>query len=118
MRTMRTWLLALGLLASMLVGCAGSPVREGDTLADYRRELAKLVETGVLTKEDEEKFCRIAGLEMERRARQRHQPSGQTTLPRNCRNTWRTTSNSTSRATVWCTTGSTCTTWKRNVSDG
>ncbi len=81
MQTTRTLLLTLGLLASMLVGCAGSLVREDDTLAGYRRELAELVETGVLTKEDEEKFYRIASLEMERRANQRHQPSDPTTLP-------------------------------------
>ncbi len=74
-------LLALGLLASTLVGCAGSLVREDDTLAGYRQELAKLVDAGVLTKEDEEKFYRIASLEMERRAKQRQQPSGPTTLP-------------------------------------
>jgi hypothetical protein len=74
-------LLALGLLASTLVGCAGSLVREDDTLAGYRQELAKLVEAGVLTKEDEEKFYRIASLEMERRAKQRHQPSDPTALP-------------------------------------
>ncbi len=36
--------------------------------------------------------------------------------PRNCRNTWRTTSRSTSRAIAWCTTGSMCTTLKRSVS--
>jgi hypothetical protein len=80
-RTMRTVLLSLGLLASTLVGCAGSFVREDDTLAGYRQELAKLVETGLLTKEDEEKFYRIASLEMERRAKQRHQPSDPTMLP-------------------------------------
>ena len=74
-------LLALGLLASTLVGCAGSLVREDDTLAGYRQELAKLVEAGVLTKEDEEKFYRIASLEVERRANQRHQPSDPTALP-------------------------------------
>lgn len=81
MRTMRTVLLSLGLLASTLVGCAGSLVREDDTLAGYRQELARLVATGVLTKEDEEKFYRIASLEMERRAQQRHQPSDPTVLP-------------------------------------
>jgi len=80
-RMTRTLLLALGLLASTLVGCAGSLVREDDTLAGYRQELAELVEAGVLTKEDEEKFYRIASLEMERRARQRHQPSEPTMLP-------------------------------------
>ncbi len=80
MQTTRTWLLTLGLLASTLVGCAGSLVREDDTLAAYSRELVKLVETGVLTKEDEEKFYRIAGLEVERRANQRHQPSDPTVL--------------------------------------
>jgi hypothetical protein len=78
---MRTLLLTLGLLASTLVGCAGSLVREDSTLAGYRQELAKLVEAGVLTKEDEEKFYRIASLEVERRAKQRHQPSGPTVLP-------------------------------------
>ena len=78
---MRAVLLALGLLASTLVGCAGSLVREDDTLAGYRQELAELVETGVLTKKDAEKFYRIASLEMERRAKQRHQPSDPTTLP-------------------------------------
>ena len=67
MRTTRTWLLSLGLLASTLVGCAGSLVREDDTLTGYRQELAELVEAGVLAKEDGEKFYRIAGLEMERR---------------------------------------------------
>jgi len=81
MQTTRTWLLTLGLLASTLVGCAGSLVREDDTLAGYRQELTELVETGVLTKDDAEKFYRIAGLEMERRARQRHQPSDPTALP-------------------------------------
>ncbi len=74
-------LLTLGLLASTLVGCASIHVQEDDTLAGYRQELAKLVETGVLTKEDEEKFYRIASLEMERRAKQRDQASDPTTLP-------------------------------------
>ncbi len=74
-------LLTLGLLAAALVGCAGSLVREDDTLAGYRQELVELVEAGVLTKEDEEKFYRIASLEMERRAKQRHQPSDPTVLP-------------------------------------
>src|SRR5437660_11027701 len=60
-------LLTLGLLASTLVGCESLPVREDDTLAGYRQELAKLVEAGVLTKADEEKFYRIASLEMVRR---------------------------------------------------
>ena|SRR5207249_10811711 len=64
-------LLTLGLLAFTLVGCAGSLVREDDTLSGYRLELARLVETGVLTKDDEEKFYGIASLEMERRAAQR-----------------------------------------------
>src|SRR5438093_10036709 len=64
-------LLTLGLLASTLVGCAGSLVREDDTLSGYRLELARLVETGVLTKDDAEKFYGIASLEMERRAAQR-----------------------------------------------
>ena len=81
LRTTRTWLLALGLLASTLVGCGGPLVQEDDALTRYRRELAKLVETGVLTKEDEEKFYQIASLEMERRANQHHQPSDPTTLP-------------------------------------
>jgi hypothetical protein len=71
MRTVRTLLLTLGLLASTLVGCAGSLVREDDTLAGYRLELAKLAEAGVLTKDDAEKFYENAGLEMERRAAQR-----------------------------------------------
>jgi len=64
-------LLTLGLLAFTLVGCAGSLVREDDTLSGYRQELARLVETGVLTKDDAEKFYGIASLEMERRAAQR-----------------------------------------------
>jgi hypothetical protein len=81
MQTTRTWLLTLGLLASTLVGCAGSLVREDDTLSGYRLELARLVETGVLTKDDAEKFYGIASLEMERRAKQRHQASDPTTLP-------------------------------------
>ena len=46
-------------------------MREDDTLAAYRLELARLVETGVLTKDDAEKFYGIASLEMERRASQR-----------------------------------------------
>ena len=71
MHTMRTLLLTLGLLVSTLVGCASIPVQENDALAGYRQELAKLVETGVLTKEDEKKFYQIATLEMERRAAQR-----------------------------------------------
>jgi len=81
MGTTRTLLLTLGLLASTLVGCASLPMREDNALAGYRQELAKLVEAGVLTKEDEEKFYGIASLEMERRAKQRHQPSDPTTLP-------------------------------------
>lgn len=81
MRTTRAWLLTLGLLASTLIGCAGPLVQEDDTLTGYRQELAELIETGVLTKEDGEKFYRIASLEMERRAKQRHQPSDPTTLP-------------------------------------
>ena len=81
MQMTRTVLLTLGLLASTLVGCAGSPVREDDRLAGYRQELAKLVEAGVLTKADEEKFYGIASLEMERRAKQHHQASDPTTLP-------------------------------------
>ena len=64
-------LLTLGVLASTLVGCAGLPVREDDTLATYRLELARLVETGVLTNDDAEKFYGIASLEMERRAKLR-----------------------------------------------
>ena len=67
----RTLLLTLGLLASMLVGCSSLPVREDDTLAAYRLELAKLVETGVLTNDDAAKFYGIASLEVERRAAQR-----------------------------------------------
>ena len=74
-------LLTLGLLASTLVGCASLPVQEDDTLAAYRLELARLVEVGVLTNDDAEKFYGIASLEMERRAKQRHQPSDPTTLP-------------------------------------
>jgi len=81
MQTTRTWLLTLGLLASALVGCAGLTAHEDDTLSGYRRELAELVEAGVLTKEDEEKFYGIASLEMERRTKQRHQPSDPTALP-------------------------------------
>jgi hypothetical protein len=77
----RVVLLALGLLASTLVGCAGSLVREDDTLVGYRQELAELVETGVLTNDDAKKFYGIASLEMERRAKQRYQPSDPTTLP-------------------------------------
>jgi len=68
MRTARTLLLTLGLLASTLVGCASLPVQEDDTLAGYRLELARLVEVGVLTNDDAEKFYGIASLEMERRA--------------------------------------------------
>ena len=71
----------LGLLVFTLVGCAGSFVQEDDTLTGYRRELVKLVETGELTKDDAEKFSRIARLEMERRAKQHHQPSDPTVLP-------------------------------------
>ena len=74
MHTTRTLLLTLGLLASVLVGCAGPLVRDDNALADYRQELAKLVEAGVLTKKDEEKFYQIAALEMERRANQRQGP--------------------------------------------
>ena len=81
MGTTRTLLLTLGLLASTLVGCASLPMREDNALAGYRQELAKLVETGVLTKADEKKFYQIAALEMERRAKQRHQPSDPSTLP-------------------------------------
>jgi hypothetical protein len=74
MQTTRTWLLTLGLLASTLVGCASSLVREDDTLSGYRLELARLVDTGVLTKDDAEKFYGIASLEMERRAALRSEP--------------------------------------------
>jgi len=81
MHTTRTLLLTLGLLASTLIGCASLPMREDNALAGYRQELAKLVEAGVLTKADEEKFYQIAALEMERRAKQRHQPSDPSTLP-------------------------------------
>jgi len=81
MHTTRTLLLTLGLLASTLIGCASLPMREGNALAGYRQELAKLVEAGVLTKKDEEKFYQIAALEMERRAKQRHQPLDPSTLP-------------------------------------
>ena len=66
----RTLLLTLGLLAFMLVGCSSLPVREDDTLAAYRLELERLVEVGVLTEHDAEKFYGIASLEMERRAAQ------------------------------------------------
>jgi predicted secreted hydrolase len=80
LRTARTWLLTLGLFASTLVGCAGSLVREDDTLASYRRELAKLVETGELTNDDAAKFYGLASLEIEwrahQRAEQRHWPLG------------------------------------------
>ncbi|OLB02236.1 MAG: hypothetical protein AUH21_06060 [Nitrospirae bacterium 13_2_20CM_62_7] len=71
MQAMRILLLVLGLLVSTLVGCASRPVREDDTLAAYRRELARLVETGELTKDDAEKFYGLASLEMERRAKLR-----------------------------------------------
>jgi len=81
MGTMRTLLLTLGLLASTLVGCASLPVREDDTLTGYRQELAELVETGVLTKKDAEKFYGIASLEIEGRAKQGRQPSDSTVLP-------------------------------------
>lgn len=81
MQTTRTWLLTLGLLASTLVGCASLPVQEDDALVGYRQELADLVEIGVLTEKDAEKFYGIASLEMERRAKQRHQPSAPTMLP-------------------------------------
>ena len=80
-RIRRTVLLTLGLLASMLAACASFPVRENDTLAGYRQELAKLVESGVLTKDDVEKFYGIARLEVERRAKQHNQPSDSTVLP-------------------------------------
>jgi len=86
MQTTRTFLLTLGLLAFTFVGCASLPAREDDTLSGYRQELARLVETGVLTKDDAEKFYGIACLEMERRAALRseplsNQPSDPTTLP-------------------------------------
>jgi len=71
MQAMRILLLVLGLLVSTLVGCASLPVQEDDTLAAYRRELARLVETGELTKDDAEKFYGLASLEMERRAKLR-----------------------------------------------
>jgi hypothetical protein len=71
MWAMPTVLLTVALLASTLASCAGLLVREDDTLAGYRLELAKLVETGVLMKDDAEKFYGIASLEMERRAAQR-----------------------------------------------
>ena len=64
----------MGLLVFTLVGCAGPLVQEDDTLTGYRRELAKLVETGELTKDDAEKFSGIARLEMERRAALRAEP--------------------------------------------
>src|SRR5437867_13447309 len=64
-------LLTLGLLAFTFVGCASLPAQEDDTLSGYRQELARLVETGVLTKDDAEKFYGIASLEMDRRAAQR-----------------------------------------------
>src|SRR2546428_12333720 len=67
-------LLTLGLLASTLVGCASLPVQEDDTLVGYRLELARLVETGVLTNDDAEEFYGIASLEMERRAAPRAGP--------------------------------------------
>src|SRR2546428_13002416 len=67
-------LLTLGLLAFTFVGYAGTLVREDDTLSGYRQELARLVETGVLTNDDAEKFYGIASLEMERRGTQ---PAGQ-----------------------------------------
>src|SRR2546421_344232 len=116
----RTSALILGLLASTLAACVSLSVQEDDTLAAYHQELAKLVQTGVLTKNDEEKFYGIAILEVERRARQRHQPSDPTTLPTAFgppARKWKTTSPSTSRTTAWCTTGSMSTTWKRNDSN-
>jgi hypothetical protein len=66
-------LLTLDLVASTLVACESFPVREDDTLAGYRQELARLVEAGALTKHDAEKFYGIASLEIERRAAQRSQ---------------------------------------------
>ena len=71
----------LGLLVFMLVGCAGPLVQKDDTLTGYRRELAKLVEIGELTKDDAKKFYGIANLEVERRAKQHHQLSDPTVLP-------------------------------------
>ena len=71
----------MGLLVFTLVGCAGPLVQEDDTLTGYRRELVKLVETGELTKDDAKKFYGIAHLEVERRAKQHHQPSDPTVLP-------------------------------------
>jgi hypothetical protein len=86
MQTTRTVLLILGLLAFTLFGCASLPTQEDDTLAAYRQELAKLVEAGMLTKNDAEKFYGIASLEMERRAAFRSgqlnsRPSDPTVLP-------------------------------------
>jgi hypothetical protein len=68
---MQTLLLTLGLLAFTFVGCSSLPMQEDDTLASYRLELAQLVEAGVLTNDDAEKFYGIASLEVERRAKQR-----------------------------------------------
>jgi hypothetical protein len=71
----RTLLVTLGLLAFTFVGCSSLPVREDDTLAAYRLELTKLVETGELTNDDAVKFYGIASLEVERRAAQRAEQS-------------------------------------------
>src|SRR5262245_22513677 len=86
MQTTRTVLLIFGLLAITLFGCASLTAQEDDTLAAYRQELAKLVEAGVLTKNDAEKFYGIASLEMERRAALRNgqlrsRPSDPTVRP-------------------------------------
>ena len=66
----------LGLLVFTLVGCAGPLEQKDDMLTGYRWELAKLVEAGVLTKDDAEKFYGIASLEMERRAKQHREAVG------------------------------------------
>ena len=86
MQTTRTVLLIFGLLASTLFGCASLRAQEDDTLAAYRQELAKLVEAGLLTEKDADKFYGIATLEMERRAalrsgQLRSQPSDPTLRP-------------------------------------
>ena len=57
-----------GSLAPTLVGCAGSLVREDDALANYCRDLATLMETGVLTKNHAEKVYDMAHLEVKRQA--------------------------------------------------
>jgi hypothetical protein len=76
LRTARAWLLTLGLILSTLVGCAGCLVREDDALANGCRDLATLMETGMLTKNHAEKFFDIARLEVKRRAEQRRWPLG------------------------------------------